>query len=176
MGKRSNFERRKNDAYDTPFSAVKPLLPFLAPKTKYIEPCAGRGHLVKHLEENGHLCIKAWDIAPPRTSVFGVIQADARHAKTTGKFMFITNPPWTREILHPIIDNLSKQATTWLLFDADWIHTVQAYPLWRRCSTIVAVGRVKWIPDSEFTGKDNCCWYRFEPGFTDGPLMFGRFG
>jgi len=26
---------------------------------------------------------------------------------------------------------------------------------------IVSVGRVKWIPDSKHTGKDNVCWYLF---------------
>jgi len=26
------------------------------------------------------------------------------------------------------------------------------------------VGRVKWIPDSKATGKDNCAWYFFSEG------------
>ena len=172
LGKRSNFERRKNDAYDTPREAVKPLLPFLEPKTKFIEPCAGNGELIKHLEDAGHECVAAWDLHPRRAFI---ARRDATTGRTSRKICYITNPPWTREILHPIIANLSAQATTWLLFDADWFHTRQAWPLWRRCSMIVAVGRIKWIPGSKFTGKDNCCWYRFETADTGGPRMVGRF-
>lgn len=152
MGKRSNFERRKNDDYSTPYEAVLPLLPFLAPGTKFIEPCCGRGDLVHHLEKHGHRCIDSWDLPH-----------DARTVKVHHSgYFFITNPPWTRELLHPIIENLSNQAFTWLLFDADWMHTKQAAPFWDRCLMIVSVGRVKWIPDSPFVGKDNACWYLFD--------------
>src|SRR3984893_1647357 len=58
---------------------------------------------------------------------------------------FITNPPWTRQLLHPIIVNLKRQKPTWLLFDADWAHTIQAAPYLSFCRKIVSVGRVKWI-------------------------------
>ena len=77
---------------------------------------------------------------------------------------FITNPPWDRSILHPLIMHLSDIAPTWLLFDADWMHTRQSTEYMVRCSQIVSVGRVKWIPDSKMTGKDNCAWYLFERG------------
>jgi hypothetical protein len=40
--------------------------------------------------------------------------------------MFITNPPWDRKVLHPLIEHLSSIAPTWLLFDADWMHTKQS--------------------------------------------------
>lgn len=172
MGKRSDFERRKNDAYDTPFEPVKPLLRFLLPGTRFIEPCAGKGHLVNHLVTNGHQCIAAWDTHPRK----GYIEKrDAITARTRRKdFKFITNPPWTRELLHPMIVNLSDQAPTWLLFDADWMHTRQATPYLPRCTLVVSVGRVKWIPGSEFTGKDNCCWYKFEKIKGPGPRFIGR--
>jgi hypothetical protein len=35
----------------------------------------------------------------------------------------------------------------------------------------VSVGRVKWIPDSKMTGKDNCCWYLFDQA-DDAPAQF----
>ena len=28
---------------------------------------------------------------------------------------------------------------------------------------VVSVGRVKWIPGSKMTGKDNCAWHLFWP-------------
>ena len=40
--------------------------------------------------------------------------------------MIITNPPWDTKILHPMIEHFRSQNTTWLLFDADWMHTKQS--------------------------------------------------
>jgi hypothetical protein len=162
MGKRSDFPRRAQDDYATPLAALEPLLPHLCRQTPIIEPCPGAGALVEHL----------------RTAGFRIsgVKLDARsHRYAIGDAIFVTNPPWTRALLHPIIENLSNQATTWLLFDADWMHCLQAIPYLPRLRTIVSVGRVKWIPDSPHTGKDNCCWYRF--GVSDEnvyPRFFGR--
>jgi hypothetical protein len=36
---------------------------------------------------------------------------------------FVTDPPWSRPVLHEIIVNLSNQAPAWLLLDGDWGHT-----------------------------------------------------
>ena len=40
----------------------------------------------------------------------------------------ITNPPWNRKILHPMIEHFADFKPTWLLFDADWMHTKQSTP------------------------------------------------
>ena len=64
MGKRSNFERLPRDSYDTPYSAVIPLMRHLSRNTEFIEPCAGKNALVNHLELHGHRCIDASDIEP----------------------------------------------------------------------------------------------------------------
>lgn len=78
-------------------------------------------------------------------------------------------------MLHPIIERLSDQAPTWLLIDADWVHTKQAVPFLSRLRRIVAIGRVKWIPDSKMTGKDNCAWHLFDrPDPASPTLFFGR--
>jgi hypothetical protein len=58
-----------------------------------------------------------------------------------------------------------------LLLDADWAHTKQAAPFLPSCSDIVAIGRVKWFPDSKFSGKDNCSWYRFAADHAGGPIF-----
>lgn len=159
MGKRSSFERIPRDFYPTPYAAVVPLLPHLYPESIYIEPCAGDGALLTPLQEAGHKCVGMFDIESPLEAVK---YADARSHAYGWADMFITNPPWTREVLHPIILNLSAQKPTWLLFDADWMHTKQSAEPMRHCHKIVSVGRVKWIPDSTMTGKDNCCWYLFD--------------
>jgi hypothetical protein len=75
-------------------------------------------------------------------------------------------------VLHQLIIHLSSLAPTWLLFDADWAHTKQAVPYLERCRKIVSVGRVKWIPDSKMTGKDNCAFYLFRSGTASAPIEF----
>lgn len=173
MGKRSDFERVPRDFYPTPYEAVVPLLPHLNLATKFVEPCAGNGALSFHLCSKGYTCIAASDIEPRS---LGISQEDATVDILYEKGMdcFITNPPWSRNILHPLIENLSDQAPTWLLFDADWMHTKQAIPYLKWCKKIVSVGRVKWIPDSKMTGKDNCCWYLFDANHTGETAFYGR--
>lgn len=177
MGKRSNFERRERDFYQTPVEAVLPLLPFIKGVSRFYEPCAGDGALVRHMERFGLDCIRATDIEPQAD---GIEVADATQdwllRGSMGIGPFITNPPWRRDVLHPIIENLVQQGTAWLLFDADWMHTKQSADYIGYCTDIVSVGRVKWIPDSKMTGKDNCCWYRFSlvPGEGGLPRFHGR--
>jgi hypothetical protein len=171
MGKRSNFERVERDFYPTPREAVFPLLPHLSPATAFAEPCAGDGALIRILDSLGHACVWASDIEPKQD---GIVPIDALLIPSIAADCIITNPPWDRKILHPMIEHLSSMLPTWLLFDADWPHTRQSAELIKRCSKIVAIGRVKWIPGSLHVGKDNCCWYLFEPRYTEGPRFYGR--
>jgi len=112
LGKRSSFKRSPRDFYPTPRAAVAPLLPWLAPRTRFCEPCAGAGHLIESLEGAGHKCIAAYDIAPSDKTY---IKQDAIKLKLRKTDCFITNPPWERDTLHAIIDNLAGQHPTWLL-------------------------------------------------------------
>ena len=173
MGKRSSFDRVPRDFYPTPFEAVAPLLPHLADRTRFVEPCAGDARLISHLETMGHICTYAFDLEPlhPRVRLGdATIELSAGY----GADCFITNPPWRRDVLHPIIRNLSARKPTWLLFDADWIHTRQSAPFMHLLRKVVSVGRVKWIPDSPFTGKDNCCWYLFDANSEGPAVLVGR--
>jgi hypothetical protein len=170
MGKRSTFERRERDFYPTPREAAVPLLRHLAPRTRFCEPCAGDGALIRHLQAAGHFCTYAFDIEPRDTGIH-IGDATIELSAGYGADCFITNPAWRRDVLHPIITNLSARLPTWLLFDADWMHTRQAAPYLPLCRKIVSVGRVKWIPDSPFTGKDNCAWYLFDAN-SDAPAVF----
>ena len=85
----------------------------------------------------------------------------------------ITNPPHSRHLLHPLIVHLSSIAPSWLLIDADWMHTKQAIPYLPACTTIVPIGRLKWFEDSKLTGKDNFVGIgstpntKARPSFTD---------
>ncbi len=173
MGKRSNFEREELDFYATPMAAVNPLLPFLMPGDTFCEPCAGAGDLVRHLEAAGLRCVSAFDVEPRHEDIRRHDASFITRADLNGADYIITNPPWDRPPLHQIIERCSSIADTWLLFDADWMHTRQAAPYLKYCSKIVSVGRVKWIEGSDGAGKDNCCWYLFGPEPTE-TVFYGR--
>lgn len=156
--------------YPTPREAVYPLLPHLLPGTRFAEPCAGNGALVVWLEAAGMRCTDKSDIDPQAWSVANLDAFDFVPGLHTE--MIITNPPWDRKVLHPMIEHFSYWKPTWLLFDADWMHTKQAAPYLRYCRKIVSVGRVKWIPDSKMTGKDNCAWYLFDQAWATPHIEF----
>lgn len=184
MGKRQpnsvRAERKaanKHDLWPTPYHAITPLLPYLGPRTRFLEPCAGDGRMIGYLQEHGHICEGAWDIEPQDGCIR---QLDANYLKTGLPYrsvVFITNPPWTRELLHPLIRHFSEQHPTWLLFDADWVHTKQAMPLLPRCQMIVSAGRIKWLEgdprDKGQSPKDNCAWHLFTNQLGDGPIFKG---
>lgn len=163
MGKRSNFERRPQDKYYTPVAAVAPLLPHLKPNSTFVEPCAGDGRLIRHLEAAGHRCHYACDIEPDDVRI---PKRDALEITHVAADYVISNPPWQRAIFHPLIEHFVQLAPTWFLADANWMFTRQAAPYLRWCSKVVTIGRVKWIEDSKMTGKDDCVWYLFEKDAT----------
>jgi len=170
MGKRSTFDKIERNFYPTPYSAVEPLLPYLWQNTHFVEPCAGDGRLVGHLEKNGHVCTFKSDIEPQAAGIDKLSIFDLT-PEMVGDSTVITNPPWERYILHKIINHLRAiGAPAWLLFDADWIHTVQATSYLAYCAKIVSVGRVSWM-DNGMSGKDNCAWYLFYPNVV-GPPVF----
>ena len=169
MGKRSDFERNPRDFYPTPKEAVIPLLPHLPEKGLFAEPCAGDGRLIRHIEELTGLSGYWMTDIEPHADFIG--NGDALTDKIVGCDICITNPPWDRKILHPLIDNLSNQLPTWLLFDADWMHTKQSVPYIKMCSKIVSVGRIKWF--GNMTGKDNCAWYLFDRE-ANNTIFYGR--
>jgi hypothetical protein len=145
---------------------VLPLIPHLSGIRTFAEPCAGDGALVRHLEAFDLRCVYSGDIRTGQDALaldhYGA--ADA----------IITNPPWSRDVLHGLITHFQNIAPTWLLLDADWKETRQAAPFLPHCSDIVPIGRVKWIEGSKHTGKDNTCWYLFDSKHTAGPVFHGR--
>lgn len=180
MGKRSNFERVERDFYPTPEAAVLPLVGHLPDGDMlYWEPCAGAGDLDRHIVSIGLRRGHSWlpeissDIHPQGEFIN---KADALRVDTLPSEVsyIITNPPWGRKVLHPMIEHFSAMRPTWLLFDADWMHTKQSAPFMPYLRKVVSVGRVKWIPDSKMTGKDNCAWYMFDQAHPGSTQFFGR--
>ena len=176
MGKRSSgvFPRRAQDAYFTPLAPVRFLIPHLRGVKTFVEPCAGKGDLVEHLESFDLECLFQSDIIPHKFSSPSIdVLSDDWQYGYQHPDTIITNPPWTRRILQPMILKFQQVAPTWLLFDADWAFTSQALPYLDQCSNIVAVGRVSWMGNG-IAGKDNCAWYRFDKQHEGGPTLYGR--
>ena len=165
MGKRSDFKRRPHDDYQTVDSrAVSVLMPYLTGIKTFAEPCCGRGELVKWLEASGLDCVQYCDI---------IMGTDALTVTDfNGADAIISNPPWTRKILHPLIQHFQNHLPTWLLFDSDWAYNIGSEPYLDKCTDIVAVGRLRWFNDT--AGKDNASWYRFWHGHSGGPRFHGR--
>lgn len=167
MGKRSDFKRRPMDDYRTiDQRAVEALLPFIIDIRTFAEPCCGEFDLVKTLAESGLHCVHAGDLK------YGIDAMDLDHELRFDAI--ITNPPWTRSVLHPMILHFQQLAPTWLLFDADWAHNKHAAPYLKTCSHIVSVGRLIWMPGTKMSGKDNCCWYRFWRNHEGPSKFYGR--
>ena len=176
MGKRSNFEHKPLAFYPTPKSAVVPLLRHISAHSTFCEPCAGDGALIRHLHDAGLYCAAGYDVAPRGPGIETQDASFLAREDLRGADLIITNPPWDRPVLHQIIERCAGLAPTWLLFDADWMHTRQARPHLEICRKIVSVGRVQWIEGSGMSGKDNACWYLFDVngGFTGAPVFIGR--
>ena len=154
MGKRSSFEPIPRDFYPTPYAAVPPLVPHLRGVRSFAEPCCGGGALVRHLESFGLRCVYAGDIATCQ---------DALALDTYGHAdAIITNPPYTRSLMHALIWHFARILPTWLLLETDWASTKQAAPFMPSCSEIVSVGRLRWIEGTTMTGKQNFAWYLFD--------------
>jgi hypothetical protein len=166
MGKRSEgFTRFPQDAYQSPIEAVRPLLPHLSPGTAFVEPCCGEGKLIAHLVGAGHTCVGRYDLP-----------CDAREHRyrLEAGDIFITNPPWKREVMHPIIVNLSDQADTWILLEWDWLATLQSGPFGARMRKIIPFGRLKWVPGTEHLGKQNHAWVLFSRPVLEPTIFIPR--
>ena len=177
MGKRSTgFKLAPNWFYKTPPEAIPALLPHLECHS-FAEPCAGDGALVDLLEAEGFVCSWQSDIAPQRIDI---LEADALELTEplSNADCIITNPVWDRTkksdfLLHKLIEHFRVLNTTWLLFDADWMHTKQSSEMMQYCSKVVSIGRLKWIPGSKSVGKDNCCWFQFQKHKVE-TVFYGR--
>ena len=170
MGKRSEFERVPRDFYKTPFRAVPPLIPYLhrdGVKT-FAERCCGDDDLIRHIKSFGFSCVSRGDIRFGQDALKMTI-ADLNNANAG-----ITNPPLkypgdpdrgvnaTRLLRDLIQHSLDLGIPFWMLIYSDWKDNQNAAPFLKRCSDIVAVGRIKWIVGTKSSGKDNCSWYRFD--------------
>jgi len=176
LGKRELIKKERNprDFYGTiDPAAVEALAPFLNPQTRYVEPCAGEGHLISLLASVAPLvrCVGAYDIEPQTPTVVQRNCLSLTARDTLPADVFITNPPFHWGMLQPILDHLPDLLPTWLLLPADVAHNRRMAPYMNRCSKMVSVGRLYWFLNEDgkaIKGVDNFCFYQFvkEPTTT----------
>jgi hypothetical protein len=175
MAKRSNFKRRAADLYRTPAEGWAPLLPHLPPRFRFADPCASNGVMADALRQAGGAPLYLGDTMPARGDVApqnALTWQPVTRPRRPLDFI-ITNPPWSRKILHAMILHFTRFAPTWLLFDADWMWTAQSAPFHPMIRRVVHVGRLRWFPGSPHKGKDNCVWYLFGPPRQGLPEIWG---
>ena len=174
MGKRSEFERVEKDFYATidPNAIVPTFIERIRGKT-YAEPCYGDGDLEDMLREIAK-CRWRSDI---RETVLSSVQMDAMEIDETLTYdcdLIITNPPYKKEVLLPMIDQFQYVKPTWLLLPADMMHNKYFGPYIKRCQEIISVGRLYW-QENKVRGKDNYCWYFFPKGGEEGSDIQCKF-
>lgn len=178
MAKRSDFKRVERDYYRTIDSrAVQALKPFIPEGTTFSEICAGDGILTDQLvKEMSLVCVSEYDIEPQnnlRIAYLDALTIEEKHV--IGADLIVTNPPWDRKVLHPLIEKCANLRPTWFLFDSNWANTVQSGKLIETyCTDIVAIGRLKWIEGTTMSGKDDCSWFRFDKNKQSTTKFHGR--
>lgn len=177
MSKRNpdGFVKKPRDFYGTiDPAAARALKPFLDGGTKYIEPCAGSLDLARMLGlETNLFCVGTYDIQPEHPSVVQRNCLTLTKDDLNGAQYFITNPPFSWNMLKPILDHLPSLLPTWLLLPADYMHNVRMGPYIRKCSDITSIGRMYWEPN-KVKGVDNYCWYLFDDRYSWGTNFYGR--
>ncbi len=170
MGKRSSFKRVDKDYYPTiDPRAVKALLPYLPTKFKYAEPCVGGGHMVQQLSAYNLECTYQGDISTGQDAM-NLTAADIGDAD-----LFITNLPWSRDIFEKLVVHLSDIKPLWTLLDAGWIYTARSSVIVReRLTDIIPLPRLRWIEGTTMSGKDDCCWLRFDANKQGNTNFHGR--
>lgn len=170
---------------------VPPLLEHVPPGSVFAEPCAGAGDLVHLLEAAGLVCAWGLELEPQSEclrnrwpiAVGNALQLDTHDLH--GVDLFISNLPWERDWLEPLIWHLASIAPLWSLHDAGWCYTARAAPFRSICTDVVAVGRLKWFeprgrplrkPLEDYATfreraarhmkpsdpPTDCAWYRFD--------------
>jgi len=144
VSKRSDFDKIPRDYYPTtdPKSIPPKFIEFIRGKT-YAEPCCGEGDLVDLLMD---ISICRWESDIEDRGAGKVWDAMCLSKHELEKCdLIITNPPYTKSVLLPMIDHFISLKPTWLLLPSDLMHNIYFAPYMKRCSKVVSVGRLFWF-------------------------------
>lgn len=161
MSKRSDFEKIEKDFYPTTDDKVivSEFVKRIRGKT-YAEPCYGYGDLEHLLMPYAKLKFKSdIRVTLPATKIYDAMDLKAKDLD--GCDLIITNPPFTRSVLLPMIDKFISMKPTWLLLPADYMHNAYFRPYMNKCTCVVSIGRVCWFKKEgkRVASTDNFAWY-----------------
>lgn len=151
------------------------ILPFFKSRV-YAEVCYGEGHLEGHLEGIS-LCKWRSDIRETLDGCKVMDALDITKEDLLGVDHIVTNPPYSWDMLEPLLDYLPKVKPTWLLLKADLMHNKRMGKYMKDCSWVVSVGRLSWVPNEGgklVKGVDNFAWYRFNHNWGNSTRFVGR--
>jgi len=171
------FELRPREYYPTiDPKAHKVIAPLVKGRT-YAEPCYGAGDLVRGIsgENREELCKFKSDISPDGG---GCLEGDAldlipRDLESCD--LIVTNPPFDRKTLVPLLEHFISLKPTWLLLPADRMHVKYFSEYMDMCTQVHSIGRLCWFykEGKRVAGVDNYAWF-FWPkgGDTENPTIF----
>ena len=175
MGKRdgNKFERVDKDYYATidPSCMVEPFVSRVR-GMKYAEPCYGEGHLEDLLMDVA-TCVWRSDIRPTVGSSMVKDATTLNIDDLQEADVVVSNPPYQWPMLKPLLDHLPNIKPTWLLLPADYMHNIRMGPYMEKCTTVIAIGRMYWLPN-KVKGVSNMCWYRFSKWHIGQTEFIGR--
>lgn len=164
MGKRSDLgEFKPRDYWPTidPAAITGTFASKIYGRT-YVEPCYGGGHLYRLLQEHSKaFCTWASDLEPQQDKIAKINALEIQPQEVENYDFIITNPPYSWNMLMPLLEHLPTLLPTWLLLPADFMHNVRSQKYMDNCSDIITVGRLYW-QENKVKGKDNFCWYLFQ--------------
>ena len=166
MSKRSHFDKVPKEFYPTtdPKAVPTKLVEFIRGKT-YAEPCYGNGDLEDLLMDVA-TCEWRSDIRETVGSS-KVMDALCLSKEDIARCqLIVTNPPFSRDVLLPLLDHFVSLKPTWLLLPAGYMNNIYFGPYMKGCSRVVSIGRLKWIKGSKHTSTDDFCWYFWPKGST----------
>lgn len=174
MSKRSSFEKIPKDFYATTDpKAIPPNFVECVRGKRYAEPCYGEGDLEDLLMD---VAVCRWRSDIRDTGNCKLWDAMCLSEHELGHCdVIITNPPFSRDLLLPMIDHFISLKPTWLLLPADMMHNRYFSGYMKSCSRVISVGRIKWFKDSKHTSTDNFAWFYWpQGGAPTGTIFFTR--
>lgn len=166
MSKRSDFPKVEKDFYRTcDGKAIPPkLVEFIRGKT-YCEPFYGQGDLEDLLMDIA-TCTWRSDIRET-VGCSKVMDAMCLAKEDVDRCdLTISNPPYTKSVLLPLIDHLVSLKPTWLLLPADMVHNKYFVPYMKGCSKVISIGRLCWFPKDgkRVASTENYSWHFWPKG------------
>lgn len=165
MSKRTRTKSAINNPrnyWPTPIGPINQLGRILPAGMMYDEPCAGDGRLIRGLAPHGLFCVQAHDLVPQGA---GIRIGNALNLPISGR-PIITNPPYAKSLLEPLLDHWIGRTEVWLLLPSDMMVNKWTNPYMRFVDRILPIGRVSWMENGK-AGFENSVWFRFSTDRVD---------